>query len=95
MRENYSQVIRDVVKRKMKLKRLSLRVLSYNPLFLYLITILILNLKSLDMRGSQAVGGVHGFKRGYFITLLGLFSCISQVSKSLAMTAIPRFLYIY
>jgi len=95
MRENSSQVIRDVVKRKMKLKRLSLRVLSYHPLFLYLITILILNLKSLAIRGSQAVGGVHELKKGYFITLLGLFSCISQVSKSLAMTAIARILYIY
>ena len=94
MRENSSQVIRDVVKRKMKLKRLSLRVLSYHPLFLYLKPILILNLKSLTIRGSQAVDVVHGFKRGYFITLLGLFSCISARAKSLAMSAIPRFLYI-
>jgi hypothetical protein len=43
----------------MKLKRLSLRVLSYHPLFLYLKPILILKLKSLAIRGSQAVVVVH------------------------------------
>ena len=74
MRENYSQVIRDVMMRKMKLKRLSLRVLSYYPLFLYLITILILNLKSLAIRGSQAVGGVHGFKRGILLHYWGFLA---------------------
>jgi hypothetical protein len=65
MRENISQVIRDVMNRKMKPKRLSLRMLSYNSLFLYLKPILILKLKSLAIRGSQAVSGVHGFMGGF------------------------------
>ncbi len=68
-------------------------MLSYHPLFLYLKPILILNLKSLAIRGSQAVDVVHEIKEGYFITLLGVFSCISARAETLAMTAIPRILY--